>query len=262
MSRLILLATLATAMLVQGPVFAAGESRLHRILESGVLKVGTTGDWNPMSMKDPATNQYQGFDIDLATELAKDMGVKVEFVPTDWKTLVNGVVADKYDMTTSASLNMQRAKVAGYTKSYFAVATVPMVLSSNLEQFKNWSDIDKEGVTVAVTLGTVFEAEAREYFPNATVKSVEAPARDFQEVLANRALVSITSNLEASQLIEQYPQLTVVPVSEPRKPKLLAMLVAQDDQVWLNYLNHWIDYKRAQSFFRSLAGKWLGLTHQ
>jgi len=39
------------------------------------------GDWDPMTMKDPATNEYKGFDIDVMNELAKDMGVKVEFVP-------------------------------------------------------------------------------------------------------------------------------------------------------------------------------------
>jgi len=69
------------------------QSALNQILDDGVLKVGTTGDWNPMSVRDPATNTYKGFDIDVMTELAKDMGVEVEFVPTDWKTLVNGVVA-------------------------------------------------------------------------------------------------------------------------------------------------------------------------
>ena len=59
------------------------ESRLNKILTSGELRVGTTGDWDPMSMKDPATNQYKGFDIDVTSELAKDMGVKVTYVPTD-----------------------------------------------------------------------------------------------------------------------------------------------------------------------------------
>ena len=55
------------------------------IQKNGELRVGTTGDWDPMSMKDPATNKYKGFDIDVMNELAKDMGVKVKFVPTDWK---------------------------------------------------------------------------------------------------------------------------------------------------------------------------------
>lgn len=103
------------------------QSRLQEILDKGVLRVGTTGDWNPMTMKDPATNSYRGFDIDVTTELAKDLGVKVEYVATDWKTLVNGITANKYDITGSASLNMSRAKVAGYSQPYFYLAFVPVV---------------------------------------------------------------------------------------------------------------------------------------
>ena len=64
---------------------AHAQSALQDILSTGVLKVGTTGDWNPMTMKDPATNSYTGYDIDVMTELAKDLDVKLEFVATDWK---------------------------------------------------------------------------------------------------------------------------------------------------------------------------------
>ena len=48
-------------------------SSLDKILSSGELRVGTTGDWDPMTIKDPATNKYRGFDIDVMNELAKDM---------------------------------------------------------------------------------------------------------------------------------------------------------------------------------------------
>ena len=74
---------------------AHAQSALQDILSTGVLKVGTTGDWNPMTMKDPATNSYTGYDIDVMTELAKDLDVKLEFVATDWKTLGSGVVSGK-----------------------------------------------------------------------------------------------------------------------------------------------------------------------
>ena len=77
-----------------------------------------------MTMKDTATNSYTGYDIDVMTELAKDLGVKVEFVPTDWKTLVSGVTSGKYHMTGSASISPSRAKAAGYSNSYFSLATV------------------------------------------------------------------------------------------------------------------------------------------
>ena len=55
-------------------VSANAESKLQTIKKNGELRVGTTGDWDPMSMKDPATNKYKGFDIDVMRELAKDMG--------------------------------------------------------------------------------------------------------------------------------------------------------------------------------------------
>ena len=120
---------LATAAALSLGLMAAGaahaQSALQEIIDGGVLKVGTTGDWNPMTMKDTANDTYTGYDIDVMTELAKDLGVEVEFVPTDWKTLVNGVVSGKYHITGSASVAPKRAKVAGYSNSYFSLATVP-----------------------------------------------------------------------------------------------------------------------------------------
>ena len=69
----------------------AQESRLDSIKEDGVLRVGTPGNWKPMSFRDPASNQYVGFDVDLVTKLAEDIGVKVEFVPTDWTSIAIAV---------------------------------------------------------------------------------------------------------------------------------------------------------------------------
>ena len=182
---------------------ALGESRLQSILANGELRVGTTGDWNPMTMIDPNSKERTGFDIDIANALATDMGVKVVFVPTTWKTLVNGVVADKYDMTSSASLSPKRALVAGYSGSYFAVEDVPLMLRKNKGKYNSWEDLNNPSVTVAVTLGTVQEKRAETLFDNSKIIKVSSPARDFQEVLAGRADISMTSNLEAAKLVEQ-----------------------------------------------------------
>lgn len=237
----------------------AETSRLQQILDSGVLRVGTTGDWNPMTMKDPASNGYRGFDIDVTTALANDLGVKVEYVATDWKTLVNGITANKYDITGSASLNMSRAKVAGYSQPYFYLAFVPVVQKKDLVRFSDWSDFDQPNVKVAATLGTVQEKMVKEFFPSAQHIVIEAPARDFQELLAKRADVSVTSNVEAATLVEKFSQLAIVPVKAPRRPTPIAMLLPQDDQVWINYINHWIELKKTQGFFTQTALKW-GLT--
>src|SRR5210317_408638 len=152
MKHFVTTAVVAAALMASGAVHA--QSALNDILNNGVLKVGTTGDWNPMTMKDPATNTYTGYDIDVMTEMAKDLGVEVEFVPTDWKTLVSGVTSGKYHMTGSASISPSRAKAAGYSNSYFSLATVPLTLKKNADKFTDWADLDKPEVTVAATLGT------------------------------------------------------------------------------------------------------------
>ena len=236
--------------------FVLAESRLNKILETGKIRVGTTGDWNPMTMKDPSSNKYKGFEIDIVTQLAEDMGVKLVLIPTEWKTLVNGIVSDKYDISTSASLSAKRALSTGYTNSYFKLATVPLTLKKNLSKFQSWEDINKEGVKVAVTLGTTQEQQAKKIFPKATLTIIESPARDFQEVLAGRADVHITSNIEAATLVKQYSNMAIVPVLEPKYPTPLAWLTPQEDQVWINYLNHWIEIKKAQGFFDLMMDKY------
>lgn len=250
------------ALLLVAPLTAeaqqAPKSRLNKILESGTLRVGTTGDFNPMSFRVPGNPELQGMDIEVAKELAKDMGVKVEFVPTEWKTFVTGITSDKYDISTSASYNLPRAKVTAFSEPFVEFGTVPLTLKKNLSKFTGWESIDKADTTVAVTLGTVFADQAKAYFKTAKIISVEAPARDYQEVLSGRAEISITSNVEAATLIKNYPQLAIVPVDKARSRRPGGFLVAQDDYVWLNFVNTWVRLKHAEGFFEAQTAKWLG----
>ncbi len=245
----------AVALLAVAGAQASAQSALNEILSEGVLKVGTTGDWNPMTVRDPSTNSYKGFDIDVMTELATDLGVEVEFVPTDWKTLVNGVVAGKYHMTGSASISPPRMKVAGFSESYIAVEIFPFTHTDKADQFDGYESINNPDVTVATTLGTTFEALVREWFPDAEIKVVEAPARGFQEVIAGRADVFITSNIEGSTLVGKFP-VVQVKNTEARSPSPIAMLLPQDDQVWINYVNNWVKVKQATGFFEATKAMW------
>lgn len=235
---------------------ATAQSALNEVLSQGVLKVGTTGDWNPMSVRDPATNSFVGYDIDVMTELSADLGVELEMVPTDWKTLVNGVVAGNYHMTGSASISPARLKAAGFSDSYISVQILPFTTADKADRFDGWASVNKAEVKVATTLGTTFEKSVREWFPDAEIIVVEAPARGFQEVLSGRADVFITSNIEGSTLLSKFTDVRQIPVAEARAPQPIAMLLPQADQVWINYINSWIELKKTQGFFEATAAKW------
>jgi|TARA_B100000941_G_scaffold65497_1_gene43535 cyclohexadienyl dehydratase len=233
----------------------ASASTLDEIMKSGTLKVGTTGDFPGWSFMNPETSEYEGYDIDVAMKLAEDMGVEVEFVATDWKNLVSGVVANKYHMTSSASITAKRAITAGYSNSYYGTGTVAMVLSKNKDKISSWDQINNSNYSVAVTLGTVFENEATKSFPDAKLIAVEAPAREYQEVLSGRADVSLTSKVDAMKLVQLYPELSIVNLDEPKNAKLFAILLPRGDQEWINFVNHWIADQKNKGFFNQTAAK-------
>ncbi len=250
--QLLMLASLTFAAIGS----AHADSALKEILDSGVLKIGTTGDFNPMSVRDPANNSYKGYDIDVMTQLAADMGVEVEFVPTDWKTLVNGVVAGKYHATGSASISPARMKAAGFSESYLSVQILPFTTADKVDRFDGWDSINQADVKVATTLGTTLEKSTRAWFPDASITAMEAPARGYQDVLSGRSDVFVTSNLEGATLTAKHKNLVPVPVDAARAPAALAMLLPQDDQIWINYVNNWIKIRKLSGFFSETAAKW------
>ena len=242
-------------LLSAASVQVQAQSALDDILKEGVLKVGTTGDWNPMTLRDPATNKYKGFDIDVMTELAKDLDVKLEFVAADWGTLVNGVTSGKYHMTGSASINPSRMKVAGFSESYISVELYPFTTTEKAAKFDGWDSINQPDVKVATTLGTSFEPLVKKWFPKADIKVVESPARGYNEVFSGRADVFITSNIEGATLVEKFP-IARVPNAEARSPAPISMLLPQDDQVWINYMNNWVKVKQMNGFFDKTRSDW------
>lgn len=249
------------ALLILAVAFAsvvnAQESRLNSILSDGKIRVGTTGDFNPMSFRDPETKELKGHQIDAAKQLAEDMGVEIEFVMTDWKTLLSGLTADKYDIVmTGTSMTVARAKAVGYTMPWGRTGYMPLTRQDVAERFSSWQDLNSEDVTVAYNLGTSFEEFVKKELPNATVKRVESPARDWQELVAGRVDVTISSVLEAGILAQKHDNLVPLFGNDVRNSVPLGFLVPQNDQVWLNFVNNWIMMKQTLGYFKTLNKTW------
>jgi len=233
-------------------------SRLAQILERGTVRVGTTGDFNPMSFRDPGSNDYKGFDIEAMLQFAADTGVKVEWVPAEWATIVAGIASNRFDIFSGASVSMGRAKTAAFSLPYVEAGTVPLTSKANAGKFTSWEALNAASVRIAVSMGTVFDDQAKLYFPKSQIKAVQSPATGYQEVLAGRADATITSNVEAATLVQRYEQLTLLGRDvAPRAKRPFAYVVAQDDPAWLNYVNTWVSLNRIGGLFDTLEAKWL-----
>ncbi|MFW5694127.1 MAG: transporter substrate-binding domain-containing protein [Alkalispirochaeta sp.] len=230
----------------------SGQSAIDRVLERGVLRVGTTGDWQPMTYLDPDTDEYQGYYVDIVRDLAADMDVEIEWVRTTWQDKVSGIAAGRYDLTTGASFNLGRARQGAFTEPIAVVGTVPLTLTRDADRYDSWESINQDGVRVAATLGTTQDEQAQRFFPNAELVRPDSGARDYQEVIAGRADVSITSNIEAGVLAERFENLEIIDV-EPRATLPNGMIVDRGDVEWLNYVNAWITMKEYEGYFDQKA---------
>lgn len=234
------------------------KSRLAQSLERGTLRVGTTGDFNPMSFRDAGSNEYRGFDIEAMQALAGDLGLKVEWVQAEWATIVAGIASNRFDIFSGASVSVARAKTAAFSVAYLEAGTVPVATKEAAAKYTSWDALNAEGVRVAVSMGTVFDEQAKRFMPKADIRAVQSPATGYQEVLSGRADVTLTSNVEASTLIQRYPNLTLLGSGvERRARRPFAYVVAQDDPIWLNFINTWVSLKTSEGLFAALETKWL-----
>jgi cyclohexadienyl dehydratase len=257
MRKLAIFLALLVGASLAASAFAQQKSHLNRILETNLLRVGTTADFNPMTFRDPASNEFRGHQIDAAHELANELGVKVQFVLTDWKTLINGIQADKYDIAmTGTSMSVARAKSAGFTIPWGKNAFFPLVHKKNARKWKDWAELNRPEVTAGYNLGTTMEQFVQANLPKATPKRVESPARDWQELLAGRVDFTVASLIEGAFLTRQYPDLQLLFLDRPKNSIPMAFVVPQDDHVWMNFVNNWIVIKKQNGYFEQLNQKW------
>lgn len=256
---LLALALVATLSLGQQAASAAEDSLLHKILARGTLRVGTTGDYPPFSELDQSSNTYKGYEIDMATALAADLGVKLEFVPTSWDTLGAGIAADKYDIVASGvTMTLERLKSVAFSEPYLDTPLVPLILKKDDGKYAAWRDMDKGGIKLAVMAGTSAEESAKKNFAKAEIVSITAPALDYQELLAGRVDAAITDTVFIRKALTQYANdFAVVGEDKPIEGQPISMMTLQGDQVWLNWLNTWVELKKQTGFFDTLFQKWI-----
>jgi cyclohexadienyl dehydratase len=250
-------AAAALALPIQAQAQSAGSGKLASIQSSGRIRFGTTGDFNPMSFRDPASREYRGHQIDAANQLAKDMNVRAEFIATDWRTLINGLQADQYDAVfTGTSMSVPRAMAAGFTIPWGRNAFVPLVRRRDAAKFANWDALNQRSVTIGTNLGTTMETWVQGALPNATLRRVESPARDWQELIGGRVDATMSSLIEAAFLTKEYPDLVAIFANTPRNPIPMAFLTPLNDVVFTNFLSNWITIRLASGFFDEINAKW------
>ena len=154
----------------------SNQSRLDRIKQRGILRVGYNPDRLPFSYTNPK-GELVGFDVDLAHHLAFDLGVKIEFVPYAWQDLEKALDQDHFDLAISGiKATLKRSERILFSDDYLTVNTGLLVEEHRRKDFASLDAIRRlDSVRVGVIKdGIIFAERVRQEFPN--VEVVELPA--------------------------------------------------------------------------------------
>jgi cyclohexadienyl dehydratase len=212
---------------------------LARIQRVGVLRVGTTGDYTPFSLKQP-DGSYTGADIDMAYDLAARLGVGISFVPTVWVDLLDDFLADRFDVAMGGvTVTAARAERAFFSIPTFVDGKRPLARREDRDRFTSIAAIDQPGVRLIANPGSPNEAFARAHFTRATVIIHHDNASVFDEHVAGRADVMITDGLEADHQARLHPELCAVPLAAPFTRLEKAYMFARDPGMKA-YIDKWL----------------------
>jgi polar amino acid transport system substrate-binding protein len=235
-------------------IAAARADAIEDITKAGVLKVGVFEDFPPFSFADTNLN-LQGYDIDVANILAKDLGVKVELVGVTGQNRIPYLTEHKVDLLLSVGQNPEREKIIDFTDAYapyYITAMAPKSVDIK-------APADLKGKTVAVNRGTMEDTELTKIAPADTdIQRYSDYNGVISAFLSGQAQVMVVGNDVGATIMAKHP---------PIEPEPKFDLMSSPDHIGLNKnepalqkkLNESIARMRQDGSLNDISVKWLQL---
>ncbi len=230
------------------------KTRLEEIRERGVLRVGTAGDYQPMSYLDPETGSYVGFDAELAEDLAGTLGVEVEYVETSWPTLMDDTLAEKFDLAICGiTITDARKEQALMSDGYFENGKTVLCRAEDADKYTSLEAINRPEVRVMENPGGLNEQFARENLPDATLQIHDVNQEIPGLVVSGQADVMITEIMEAGYYVGQDDRLAAPLIYEPFTHGELGILMPKGSEDLLKYVNRFLEKEKKSGRIDELA---------
>jgi polar amino acid transport system substrate-binding protein len=232
---------------------STSQSTLEKVKKDKVLIVGTDPTFPPFEFKNKQ-KQYDGFDIDMINAIAKEMGIpKVQFVDTDFKGLIPGVQAKKFDAVISGIYKTEeREKAIGFTDTYYPGGLSIMVKENS--PIKSINDL--KGKEVSVQIGTKSVSFIKENYPEVKVKEVEKNSDMFLELESNRVSAVVTGQPAAKVYAREKGGVKVL--DQLLTHEEYAIGTRKEDDTLIKAFNDALKKLKANGEYDKIVKKWFG----
>ena len=233
----------------------AKESIVEKIQKTKVIRVGMS-TFVPWAMKDK-TGKLVGYEIDVAKKLAADMGVTVEFVPTAWSGIIPALLTGKFDVIIGGmGITPERNLKVNFTMPYEFSGMSMVAHKNKAAGFSKLEDFNKQGVTIAVRMGTTAEAAAKRFMPKAQFKLFENESQALQELNLGRVHAVVSSAPMPAFHALKFPNKLFVPLEENFTKEPIGFALRKGDYDALNFFNNWILVNQASGWLKQRQSYW------
>lgn len=245
---------LAFALMV-APLASAGV--VEDALERGTLRVGFSS-FVPWAMR-AKDGEFIGFEVDVAREVAKDMGLELELVPTAWDGIIPALLGGKFDIIISGMyITPARNLQVNFTIPY-EESGLDLVANRELAAgFDSIEDFNNAEVVFALRRGAYPVTYVRQALPGATIVQFDDDASARLEVVNGRAHAWVTAAPQPRFAALDYPEALYQPLAGLLTSNKQGMALRKGDADALNFFNNWIRVKQQSGWLAERYKYWFG----
>ncbi|MBB6215211.1 cystine transport system substrate-binding protein [Anaerosolibacter carboniphilus] len=232
---------------------AKSESLLDTIQAEGKIRFGTEGTYAPFTFHD-STGKLTGFDVEIAEEIAKRLGVEAEFIETKWDGMFAGLDAKRFDaIANEVSIRPDRLEKYDFSDTYIVSKAVLIVQESNNEM-KDFAGLKGKKAAQSLTSNLADIAKAN----GAEIVQIDGFNQAIDLLAAGRVDATINDSLSFLDLKKQKPELPIKVVAEQQDAAQMGIMFNKGNEELVDAVNKALAEMKADGTYLKISEKWFG----
>lgn len=234
---------------------AHAEDLLDQVKARGTLRIGCEGTFPPFDSKAP-NGELVGFDVDIAKAVAAKLGVKPEFITTEWSGIIAGLQAGKFDVIVNqVGVTPERQKVLDFSPGYTFSGAELIQRKNDDRTFKSLEDL--KGHKLGVGLGTNYMDMAKSV-PGIDVKTYPGAPEYLSDLAASRIDAALNDRLMVAYLLKN-SQLPLRPGAMVGTGNPSAIPFKKGNPKFAKAIDDAMTQLEADGTFAKISDKWFGI---
>jgi cystine transport system substrate-binding protein len=229
---------------------------LDTVKARGTLRIALEGTYPPFNFRDAKTGQLAGYDVDVARLVAARLGLKPDFVTTEWSAILAGLGAGKYDVIVSqVGITPKRQQAFDFSQPYTWSGPQLIVRRNETVEYKSLNEL--KGKKVGVGQGSVFEQQIRAV-PGVDVRSYPAAPENLQDLAFGRIDAALNDSLMVAYLLKN-SQLPIRAGARVGEVARMGIAFQKGSPKFHAALDRALDGARADGSLKQISMKWFGV---